>query len=149
MTMNDDTPPAEPPPFEYTTTIRLHHTDAAGVLYFAQQFTIAHEAFEAWLVDRGIPIARMIYDAPFGLPVVHSEADYGVPLRLGDTVAVTVELVNVGDSSFTVRCALRGYDGESVGQVTTTHVAVDRRTRAKIGLPGIIRRALEGPVNSS
>ncbi len=141
--MNDDT--AATTPFEYPTTIRLHHTDAAGVLYYAQQFHIAHEAFEAWMKARGIPIGPMIYRAKYGLPVVHTEADYGAPLRLGDDVSVTVEGLNVGESSFMVRCVLHDSGGEPVGTVTTTHVAVDRRTREKIPLPGVIRRALVGP----
>ena len=35
--------------FIYKTEIRLHDTDAAGPLFFANQFTIIHDAYEQLL----------------------------------------------------------------------------------------------------
>jgi hypothetical protein len=35
--------------YTYQTTIRLHHTDAAGVVFFSNLFVIAHDAYESFL----------------------------------------------------------------------------------------------------
>ena len=54
--------------FIYKTQIRLHDTDAAGILFFANQFSIIHDAYELlleefdfsflWMVLEGIVLNR-------------------------------------------------------------------------------------------
>ncbi len=40
-------------PFEHKTKIGLHHTDAAGILFYSHIFTLAYDAFDAWLEHIG------------------------------------------------------------------------------------------------
>ena len=66
--------------FVHRTQVRLYHTDATGVLYFAEQFKLASETLEEFLKDRGFSSKELMSSAYF-LPVVHAEADY--PLLCG------------------------------------------------------------------
>lgn len=117
-----------------TRTITLRHTDAAGVLYFANQLELAHEVFEEWLASRGLPLRSILDGADWVLPIVHASADYGAPLRLGDVVSLTVRVTKVGDRSLTWEATLER-SGARAGRVEVTHVAVDRATGKARPLP--------------
>ncbi len=43
--------------FTYKTKISLHDTDAAGIIFFANQFKIVHDAYEDLLESFGFPDA--------------------------------------------------------------------------------------------
>ena len=72
----------------YETVIRLQHTDAAGVVFFARYFELAHLAFEDMLDAIGHPLPSDLANSALILPPVHAEADYKAALRLGDPVHV-------------------------------------------------------------
>ena len=61
-----------------------HDTGAAGRLYFANQFRLAHEAYEAFMASLGFPIGDILKAGRFGLPIVRAEADYKAALSVGD-----------------------------------------------------------------
>lgn len=128
--------------FTYRLTLRMHHTDAAGILYFANQFRIAHEAFESALSSHGIELYRIIAAADFALVIVHAEADYKAPLRIGDEIVVEVSADRIGDSSFTIGYRFARPTGETVGTASTVHVAIDKASWTKRGLPGEVRTAI-------
>ena len=44
--------------YVYQAKIKLHDTDAAGLLFFSQQFEIMHDAYEALLEKIGWMNAR-------------------------------------------------------------------------------------------
>ena len=126
----------------HPVVIRMQHTDAAGVMFFASQFELAHEAFEATMDAHGLPLSRVLTAESWGLPVVHAEGDYAAPLRLGDAVDIEVHVARVGGRSFTLRCVLRRPAGEVVGEVRTTHAAIDRGAWRPIELPDVVRGVL-------
>jgi len=76
--------------FTYKTTVRLHHTDAAGVLFFAQLFSIAHDCYEE-LINSCIPIAEIIQSKPFALPIIHAEADYFLPIGVSEKIEIKLQ----------------------------------------------------------
>lgn len=45
--------------FTYKTQIRLHDTDAAGILFFAQQFEIIHDAYAPTLPKDHLIVMNM------------------------------------------------------------------------------------------
>lgn len=124
------------------TRIRLHDTDAAGRLYFARQFNIAHDAYEAMLDRAGFGLAALLARGRLALPIVHAAADYKRPLKVGQDVVVEIRLHRLGRSSFTLVYRL-GSDGATVGHVTTVHVAVNPATGRKIMVPPRLRTALQ------
>lgn len=129
--------------FTYRTTIRMHHTDAAGRLFFGHQFAIAHEAYEEFLKQAGLPFADILRVKSYFLPIVHTEADYKKQLFVGDIIDIGVKVMRIGRTSFTIGYDLKDPHGQSVGMVSTTHVSVDKKNQQKIFLPPDLKTALE------
>lgn len=134
--------------FERTYTLRMRDSDAAGLIYFAEQFRIAHETFEEYLERLGFGFGTLLRDTAYVLPIVHAESDYRAPLHVGDRLTIRLDVERIGDSSFTLRYDLSHEDGRNVGTVKTVHVATDRATRQKVTLPFEVRELLQGLKNA-
>jgi len=123
--------------------VRLHDTDAAGILFYANLFLYIHDAYEELLQLIGLPIASMLRDEPFILPIVQAEAQYFSPLHVGDEITVVVQVGSIGKSSFVLVFDLFAADDKLVGKAKTVHVAVSKQTQNKIALPEKLYRALK------
>ena len=127
--------------FEYTTKIRLHDTDAAGIIFFANQFKIVHDAYEELLEKLGFSFNKLFQKTTYFLPIVHAESDYKTSVLVGDKIVITIRVGHIGTTSFSFDYTLmRGKT--MVGSAKTVHVAIDQKTRQKIKLPPALRRAL-------
>lgn len=122
----------------HRVNVRLHHTDAAGVLFYGRLFELVQEAFEEALADGGLPLGELLRDGGFGLPVVHAEADYTAPIRVGDTLEVRLTL-EMGDRSLRVGADFVDAGGCPVAAARVVHAAVDRATGAAVPLPDAVR----------
>lgn len=129
--------------FTHQTKIKMHHTDAAGRLFFGHQFAIAHEAYESFLEHIGIPFAEILKTKDYFLPIVHAEADYTKPLFVGDLIEIRLTVINIGETSFELIYDLKDTKGQLVGAVSTTHVTVDNKTQKKMPIPKELREKLE------
>ena len=129
--------------YTYQTKIKLHQTDAAGLLFFAHQFSMIHDAYESLLEQIGFGFAELIRDKGFFLPIVHAEADYTKPLFVGDVLEIQVTVDKIGKHSFTFAYNLLNANQESVGSATTVHVTMDKATQKKIPLPADLREKVE------
>jgi 1,4-dihydroxy-2-naphthoyl-CoA hydrolase len=125
----------------YTTTIKLHETDAAGLLFFSHQFKIMHDAYEALLEALGIPFASLIRKKDYFLPIVHAESDYKFPLFVGDRITVEVRVKHLGTTSFTLGYTIKKDKKRIVGAGKTVHVTVNKKSHTKIPLPLQLQRA--------
>jgi 1,4-dihydroxy-2-naphthoyl-CoA hydrolase len=123
-------------------TIKLHDTDAAGILFFANQFKIVHDLYQKFLDEIGFPLQERFASGDFSLPIVHAEADFYGPLTVGDTVEVSLRVAAIGSASFILEYRVIDLDGKEVGSAKTIHVTVDPKTRGKITLPESFRAAL-------
>ena len=123
--------------------VRLHDTDAAGILFFANQFVFVHDAYEKLLQLIGLPIASVLHSEQFILPIVHAESQYLKPLTVGDEITIAAQVAKIGETSFVLEYELFGADGELVGKARTVHVAVGKKTQGKIALPEKLQRALK------
>ena len=122
----------------HSVTVRLHHTDAAGVLFYGRLFELVQEAFEAALAAGGLPLSDLLRDGRFRLPVVRAEADYRAPVRVGDVLEVRVAFT-AGDRSLRVIAEIADGAGRPVGAAHVVHAAVDRVTGAAVPLPDAVR----------
>lgn len=129
--------------FIHQTAVRLHHTDAAGLLFFAEQFQLAHDAYETFMESIGYAFAPLIRNSEYLLPIVHAEADFMKPLSTGDKIEIQVKAEKIGDSSFTLAYALLRDRTELVGTVRTVHVLINRRSGESISILPELRRQLE------
>ncbi len=130
--------------FTRTVTIRLHHTDAYGIIFFANQFKLCHDVFQDWLDERGLPLPVTRTAVEALAVVVRAESDYQAPIQLGDRLTIDYTVESVGTTSFVNRFALTNQRGVLVGRVRTVHVMTDPVTSAKRPLPPAWREALSG-----
>jgi len=123
-------------------TIKLHDTDAAGMLFFANQFKIVHDLYEHFLADIGFDFRQRFARRDFFIPIVHAEADFLQRLEVGDTVEIGLSVAKIGKSSFTLHYRLTDLDGTPVGTAATIHVTIDPESGKKIDLPMVLRQKL-------
>jgi YbgC/YbaW family acyl-CoA thioester hydrolase len=123
-------------------TVKLHDVDAAGVVFFANVFRIAHDVYEQFLKEMGYSFRERFAAGDFIIPVAHAEADYLHPLRVGDAVEITAEVTEIGDHSFVMRFQFADGNGRVTVRANTIHVAVDGRTFQAIKLPEDFRKRL-------
>jgi 1,4-dihydroxy-2-naphthoyl-CoA hydrolase len=129
--------------FTYPTTVKLHQTDAAGLLFFGNYFTLAHDAYQAFVEEAGFSFSKILNETEFLAPIVHAEGDYNTPLFVGDKVTIRVKAENIGSTSFTLAYEIVGARGEEIAKVTTVHVWVSRTDMQKRPLPDWLRDALQ------
>ena len=122
----------------HRVTVRLHHTDAAGVLFYGRLFELVQEAFEEALRAGGLPLADLLRDGGFRLPVVHAEADYAAPVRVGDSLDVRLSF-EAGDRSLRVNAEIADGTGRPVGAARVVHAAVDPVMGTALPLPDAVR----------
>ena len=127
--------------YEYSMTIRLHHTDAAGILFFANLFVLAHESYESFL-EPEVTFNSIFNELDLQMPIAHAEADYYKPLRVSDKISIKLRLVSIGNSSFSLAYDFYSEDGECAATVKTSHVVRDRRGNQLISLPVKLKEKL-------
>ena len=108
--------------FRYSTELKLRDTDAAGVAFFAAYYSIAHDAYETFLNLNEAALHTWLDQVH--LPIVHSEADYTAPLKLGTRFDVQLSCTRLGDRSFSLQYDFL-IESVSLAQVKTVHVAVN------------------------
>lgn len=129
--------------FEYSTTVRLFDTDAAGVLFFGNQFRLAHAAYEEFMLTHDLSFERILREGEYMLPIIKTEADYRKPLHVGDRLTIELKAESITDHSYTLSFDLKNEKGELTGKIKTVHVSVDARTWEKTPLPSDLRAALQ------
>lgn len=127
--------------YNYPTTIRLHHTDAAGIAFFASLFIIAHECYEAFL-EPEVTFTKMFTELGVRLPIVHAEADYYRPLGVSDKITITLKIGNISASSFSLEYYFHKENDECAARVITTHAVRDNSTNNPISLPEKLKAKL-------
>jgi YbgC/YbaW family acyl-CoA thioester hydrolase len=128
--------------FTHQVTVQLHHTDAYGIIFFANQFILCHGCWQAWLEQAGIPLAPDRASVQELCVIVRAESDYQAPIRLGDKLTIAYGCEKIGTTSIINVFILTNQAGVAVGRVRTTHVMIDPVTSAKKPLPERWRQAL-------
>jgi len=128
--------------YTYQTTIRLHHTDAAGVVFFSNLFVIAHDAYESFL-ESHLTLNTLLSGGAYIIPIVHAEADYLLPLPLSETIRVELSLEQTGTSSFNLGYVIKNSKMETAVRLKTIHAVQLKDGRKSIPIPEPLRDALE------
>jgi YbgC/YbaW family acyl-CoA thioester hydrolase len=120
--------------FSTQRKVRFGETDPAGIVYFSRFYEYAHEAFEDMLEAGGFAIDRF-FESEYGMPLVHSEANYKIPSKLGDLLRLDLEVDKIGNRSFRYSVGIHGEDGALRATVVMTHAIIDLQTRTTRGVP--------------
>lgn len=129
-------------PFRRTIPIRLRHTDAAGVLFFAEQLVLVHEAYEDLMDEMGHSLRSIFKTNEFAFPILHVETDFRLPVQIGDRVEVELSIERIGTTSFTLAHRLLRSD-QLVGQGKTVHGCIAPQSKTKTQLPAPLVSALQ------
>ncbi len=121
--------------FKYKTMIKIYDVDAAGILFFANQFRLVYDAYEAFLDHIGFPVKKIINEASFLLPVVSAKTNYQAPLFVGDNIIIDISVKKVGKSSITLSHKIYKEAELLVGEGETVHVSINKKTGKKISFP--------------
>ncbi|HMB01841.1 MAG TPA: thioesterase family protein [Spirochaetota bacterium] len=128
--------------FKYKKTVRLYHCDILGVIFFSNIYLFFHDCLEEWLSAKGQTLKTILRTADFMLPIVHSEADYYLPIKVGDVITVHIVSFITQTHSFKVKYEVYNNENRLCAGGSTVHVAVSRQNRSKIKLPAVLKKIL-------
>lgn len=129
--------------FTVETRIKLHQTDGAGILFFGNYFSIAHDLYESFMEQGGFDFNTVINNSDTIYLIVHAEADYKQSLPISENITVQMSAEKIGKSSYTLSYSILNHTDTVACELKTVHVAVDRLTQKKKNLPEKLRRHLE------
>jgi 1,4-dihydroxy-2-naphthoyl-CoA hydrolase len=127
--------------FTEHVVIRLHHTDAGGVVFYPRLFEIEQELFERWLEAGGLSLRQMLDGTLAPTPIVQCEGEYLIPLHVGDQLTAKLIGVEIGRSSYTLTWRFSIEEGVAMTS-RTKRVAIDLSKGASVELPEELRRWL-------
>jgi 1,4-dihydroxy-2-naphthoyl-CoA hydrolase len=127
--------------FSYQHRVQLHQTDAYSIIFFANQLTFCHDAFQALLDTLGFPLPPRRQLVPWMLVIIHVESDYQVPVQVGDRLTIAVGVKKIGNTSLVMDYRLTNQHGVEVGKAQTVHVCINTTTSEKMPLPAELRHS--------
>ena len=127
--------------FSSTITTRLHDIDAAGVVFYAQIFYFAHNAYEDFLNHQQQGIKKIL-NSDYILPIKHTEADFKAPILLNESITIEITLLDLKENEFTLSYNLFDTSGNTRATALTQHICLDRNTKKRKNLPDTIRSML-------
>jgi 1,4-dihydroxy-2-naphthoyl-CoA hydrolase len=128
--------------YEFRTTVGMHHTDAGGVVFFANFFILAHSCYEAWLAET-ISIAAIIEDKQMIMPMVHAEADYRKPLKLSDKVRIELTPGETTRTTFTLNYKIYNTTNQLTAEIKTIHACIAIEKNRPTRLPDFLKEMIE------
>lgn len=121
--------------------IRVYYadTDALGVVYHGTYFALAERARTELLELHGLGMKRR-EELGIAFAIRSSEVDYRLPARLGETVIIETQVLEIGGASFRLAQRFRR-EGRDLVTIFLRLVCIDRRFQA-VRLPDAVRAAL-------
>ena len=129
----------------YTCFIPFHLTDTAGILFFGHVFTLAHQAFEHFVIHQlECPWSHWFQNPGWIVPIKHAEAQYFHPLHAGLECQIEILVTALTTSSFTLNSSF--YQQNLCSVVKTVHVFCNHLTKQKMPIPQSILIPLQRTV---
>lgn len=125
-----------------TYLVKLNDVDAAGVVFAPRVCAIAHEGYEELLAACGLPLADLLAEGRWALPLVRLEAAFHAPLRHGMRVRIAADGTAWEDTGCTVVVTLRDEDGRLLASVAQTIACIALPERRRAPFPPPVRAAL-------
>ena len=129
--------------FRKTYPVRFGEIDHAGVMYYPALFDRIHRAFEDfWAEAVGRSYAEVLLHDGVGFPLVDLQANFRKPFRFGDSVEVTMTVVDIGTRSvsFDVLLSGSGEDGARA-QARLVTAVIDMDSFRPTALPEALAEA--------
>jgi len=129
--------------FEVEKTIRFHHCDPAGIVFFPQYLVLCHEVIEDWIESGiGVGYSNLLRTRGLGTPTVRLQTEYLARSSFGDRLRFRLGVRKLGNSSMTLSiCA--DMKGEERMRTEIVTVMVDVATFRPVRIPDDIRTAMQ------
>ena len=126
--------------FNYSRTVRLADTDAAGVVYFTQALSMCHEAYEESLAMAGVDLKTFFNNPSAAIPIVHAEIDFLSPMFAGDRLIIALKPQSISDSEFEIsyQIVIDSSSKTLLALANTRHVCIDPLSRRRASIPETI-----------
>lgn len=131
-------------PFVYETTVRFAQVDPAQVVYFARVYELAHEAFEEIMGAAGFPVGPLFEKSEWGMPLVHTEATYRRPWRLGELIRIEGTISEITERSVEFSYAFKDQTEQIRTRVKMRHAFVSLDTFQARSAPKDFVAAMKG-----
>lgn len=121
--------------FQHHITARCADVYTSGHVYFGRIFEFCHAAFEELFGAAGVPLGALLDRQDWAMTLVHAEASFQRPIRLGERLRVIVTVERIGRSAVTFAFDVVGDDSAVCASVQHVHAFVDAETRERIPVP--------------
>lgn len=136
--------------FRRDKRVRFSHCDPAGIVFYPQYFVMLNAHIEDWFTEGlGVDYYALVAERRIGLPTVRLEVDFVAVSRMGDRVALDLDVERVGGASLTLRRRIRGVDGGPRITMRQVLVTTSLETHRAIALPADLRTALQRATHPS
>ena len=135
---------------KFTTqkSVRFHHCDPAGIVFYPQFYYLLHEVQEDFLAHIGFPEHELIAGG-MGLPIVDMKTEFIGMCRNGDKLTMTLALSRIGNASIGMQ-----YEIHAAAQAASAQPAIKLRASGvvvyseiphgkPVRIPDDLRRALQ------
>lgn len=123
--------------YKQTLFVHFDQCDPAGILFFAESFSMAHRIIEAFIKTSGIGWDNWFNNDLTAFPVRHVSCDYQAPAFGGREIDISIEITDLSESTVCFSTvALQS--GHEKFRVHSVHTAIDKRDGKKTSLPGDI-----------
>jgi YbgC/YbaW family acyl-CoA thioester hydrolase len=120
----------------FITRVKVYFYDAdpAGIIFYASLFKYVHAAYEEFM--RSLHTERnFFFDKDYVLPIIHADADYIKPIKVGDELEIELMVSLLKKSSFELTYRFYKNSREFSAIAKTVHVCVLKEKFEKIELP--------------
>ena len=93
---------SNPEPFVWPVRVYYEDTDAQGVVYYANYFRFMERARTEWLRSLGVDQPKLMYEERRIFVVTETRAEFVVPAKFNDELAVTAQLSNLTRATFEI-----------------------------------------------
>lgn len=127
--------------YRRTLQLRFREADPAGIMYFANIFSLAHDTFEDFIQAAGLDWKEWFKEPQVIVPIRHTECDFRSPFRPGETYEIQATVAQFRETSLQMQYVfLQGSRVHAV--VKMVHAFLDPRTKQKTPIPENIKKHL-------
>jgi acyl-CoA thioester hydrolase/1,4-dihydroxy-2-naphthoyl-CoA hydrolase len=128
--------------FSKNIKVNFFNADPAGIMFFSNIFIFAHSAYESML-ESGNFTRDYFNDEEFGIPIIHSEADFYKPIFPGDEIVAQIDVTEIKESSFELTYTFKNKSQDIMAIVKTVHVFISKFSWDKTLMPANLTGLLQ------
>ncbi len=135
-----------PPAFEQQLLVHFSHCDPAGMVFYPQYFVMLNNCIETWFTSGlGIDYAALIAKRRVGLPTVSLASRFVKPTYMGEHIALSIVVEQVGTRSIKLQVCVHGAGDAADVRAVFNQVLVTTSldTHQAITLPDDIAAAIQ------